>query len=110
MHQTLPPLTRGLIAISDFFRIDWPWILLGFVALAVAAWWALRQPHLRYRWGPDPAEAALARQADPRFQRRAFQPDLEHSQRRRGPNAQGAQNQCRGGRLRTDAPRGTGGH
>jgi len=50
MHQTLPPLTRALIAISDFFRNDWPWILVVLVALALGAWWALRQPHLRYRW------------------------------------------------------------
>ncbi len=50
MKQTLPPLTRGLIAVSSFLREQWPWIILGFVALGVGFAWALRRPAFAFRW------------------------------------------------------------
>lgn len=50
MKQTLPPLTRGLIAVSTFLREQWPWILLGMAAFAIWFYWALRQPKFAFRW------------------------------------------------------------
>lgn len=50
MKQTLPPLTRGLIAVSTFLREQWPWILLGMAALGAWFYWALRQPTFAFRW------------------------------------------------------------
>lgn len=50
MKQTLPPLTRGLIAVSAFLREQWPWILLGMVAFGAWFYWALRQPTFAFRW------------------------------------------------------------
>lgn len=49
-HQTLPLLTRALIAISDFLRWSWPYL----VALGAFATWAgitaLKREPVRYRW------------------------------------------------------------
>ncbi len=50
MKQTLPPLTRGLIAVSAFLREQWPWILLGMAAFGAWFYWALRQPKFAFRW------------------------------------------------------------
>ena len=50
MKQTLPPLTRGLIAVSTFLREQWPWILLGMAAFGAWFYWALRQPKFAFRW------------------------------------------------------------
>ena len=50
MKQTLPPLTRGLIAVSAFLREQWPWILLGMAAFGAWFYWALRQPRFAFRW------------------------------------------------------------
>ena len=49
-HQTLPILTRALIALSDFLRA-WGWLILLGVAGAVAVFLrALRDARLRTRW------------------------------------------------------------
>lgn len=49
-RQTLPWLTRALIATSAFFRATgWLW-LLAIVALAIVAVLALRRPAIRARW------------------------------------------------------------
>lgn len=48
-RQQLPLLTRGLIALSDFLRISWPFLLSGSVALAFTARIALKRPQLRLR-------------------------------------------------------------
>jgi len=54
--QTLPLLTRALIASSDFLRATgWYWLGAAIVA-ALAAVWALRHERLRERW-----QAALLR-------------------------------------------------
>lgn len=50
MKQTLPPLTRGLIAVSAFLREQWPWILLGMAAFGAWFYWAQRQPKFAFRW------------------------------------------------------------
>ncbi|MCY1531494.1 Type II secretion system protein F [compost metagenome] len=48
--QTLPLLTRGLIALSDLVK-HWGWLmLLVLIAAFVAARWALRDPAIRLRW------------------------------------------------------------
>jgi general secretion pathway protein F len=48
--QTLPLLTRGLIALSDLVK-HWGWLmLLVLVAAFVGARWALRDPNVRQRW------------------------------------------------------------
>ncbi|BAU75230.1 GspF family T2SS innner membrane protein variant XcpS [Metapseudomonas furukawaii] len=48
--QTLPLLTRGLIALSDLVK-HWGWLmLLGLLAAALAARWVLRKPAARLRW------------------------------------------------------------
>jgi general secretion pathway protein F len=49
-RQTLPWLTRALIATSAFFRATgWLWLLTG-IALAAVAALALRRPAMRARW------------------------------------------------------------
>ncbi len=48
--QTLPLITRTLIAVSDFVRTGGWWWLLGIVAAFVAFRAALRERHMRYRW------------------------------------------------------------
>ncbi|MBR0565814.1 type II secretion system inner membrane protein GspF [Azoarcus sp. L1K30] len=48
--QALPPLTRGLIAVSNFLR-DWGWLLLLVVAACgLTAHAALRNQEIRRRW------------------------------------------------------------
>ncbi|WP_342245608.1 GspF family T2SS innner membrane protein variant XcpS [Pseudomonas sp. OTU5201] len=48
--QTLPLLTRGLIALSDLVK-DWGWLmLLVLIAALFGARWALRDPDIRRRW------------------------------------------------------------
>ncbi|MDE3735175.1 MULTISPECIES: GspF family T2SS innner membrane protein variant XcpS [Pseudomonas] len=48
--QTLPLLTRGLIALSDLVK-DWGWLmLLVLIAALFGARWALRDPDIRQRW------------------------------------------------------------
>jgi general secretion pathway protein F len=49
-RQTLPLLTRGLIGLSDFLRMAWPFLLLIFVLIAIGAHMALRRPPVRSRW------------------------------------------------------------
>ncbi|MEO5560438.1 MAG: type II secretion system inner membrane protein GspF [Dokdonella sp.] len=50
LHQTLPLPTRALIALSAFLRA-WGWLfLIGLVAAAIAARFALRNDATRYRW------------------------------------------------------------
>lgn len=50
MEQELPFLTRALIAVSDFLRAWWAWLLAGLVIGVVGFRLALRRPHLRYAW------------------------------------------------------------
>ncbi len=49
-RQSLPLLTRGLIALSDFLNVAWPWL----IALIAGGWFgavqALRQEAVRRRW------------------------------------------------------------
>ncbi len=49
-RQTLPLLTRGLIGLSDFLSVAWPWL----TALAVGGWFvirlALQRDALRRQW------------------------------------------------------------
>jgi general secretion pathway protein F len=49
-RQSLPFLTRALIALSDFLRAAWPYLLAGFVGAGIAARYALRREPLRLRW------------------------------------------------------------
>jgi general secretion pathway protein F len=49
-RQSLPWLTRALIALSDFLRGAWPYLLVIAVGAAVAAHTALRRPAARRRW------------------------------------------------------------
>jgi len=50
MDQTLPLLTRMLIAVSDFLRDRWPWLVAGVVAAILFARWLLRRPGPQERW------------------------------------------------------------
>lgn len=49
-RQTLPWLTRGLIAFSDGLRGGWPYLLGLAVAVGLVLPWALRKPAWRRRW------------------------------------------------------------
>ena len=49
-RQSLPLLTRALIALSDFLRASWPYLLALLVGAAAAARMALRRPAARRRW------------------------------------------------------------
>jgi len=50
MDQTLPPLTQGLITVSDFFRERWPILLLGLMAVVVGSRLLLKRPAMRLHW------------------------------------------------------------
>lgn len=48
--QTLPFLTRALIALSDLLRVTWPY-LLGLILLAIVlAKKALKNPQIQFKW------------------------------------------------------------
>ena len=49
-RQSLPVLTRGLIALSHFLRDAWPYLLALVVGSVVAARLALRRQAVRRRW------------------------------------------------------------
>ncbi|MCY7319330.1 MAG: type II secretion system inner membrane protein GspF [Ramlibacter sp.] len=49
-RQSLPLLTRGLIALSDFLRGAWPYLLVIIGGGVAAARAALRRPAARRRW------------------------------------------------------------
>lgn len=49
-RQTLPLLTRGLIAVSDFLRAGWPYVLAIAIGTAVLARAALRRDGPRRAW------------------------------------------------------------
>jgi general secretion pathway protein F len=49
-RQSLPLLTRALIALSDFLRAAWPYLAVALVGGAFAVRHALRRDALRRRW------------------------------------------------------------
>ncbi len=49
-RQGLPMLTRGLIALSGFMQVAWPFLAVALVAAVAAARLALRRETLRRRW------------------------------------------------------------
>lgn len=49
-RQTLPLLTRSLIALSGFLNVAWPWLLAGGVGLWLGGRLALRRDTIRLRW------------------------------------------------------------
>lgn len=48
--QTLPLLTRALIALSGFLQAGWPYLLLTAVLIAFGVRKALSLEHIRYQW------------------------------------------------------------
>ncbi|MCK5893024.1 MAG: type II secretion system inner membrane protein GspF [Endozoicomonadaceae bacterium] len=48
--QTLPLLTRGLIAVSEGFQRYWLWLVMGGVGLFFSVRYALTQPEIQLRW------------------------------------------------------------
>ena len=49
-RQSLPLLTRALIALSNFLRAAWPYIAVLFIAAAIAINYALRRDSIRRSW------------------------------------------------------------
>jgi general secretion pathway protein F len=49
-RQSLPLLTRALIAVSDFLRAAWPYLVVILFGAAMAARMALRRERIRRRW------------------------------------------------------------
>lgn len=49
-RQSLPLLTRALIAVSDFLRATWPYLVTVIIGVAVAARYTLRREGPRRRW------------------------------------------------------------
>ena len=49
-RQSLPLLTRLLIAFSDFMLIAWPWLLAGTAGAITLARFALRRESVKLRW------------------------------------------------------------
>jgi general secretion pathway protein F len=49
-RQGLPLLTRALIALSDFLRIAWPYLVVAIAGCAAGARITLRRPNARRRW------------------------------------------------------------
>ncbi len=50
MNQTLPALTRAMIAASDFLRANWPWLLTTIGGLILLSRLLLRRPAIRAAW------------------------------------------------------------
>ena len=50
MNQTLPVLTRGLIALSDWLQAYGPYLLVVILISSVSFSLALRRPEIRLRW------------------------------------------------------------
>jgi general secretion pathway protein F len=48
-RQSLPLLTTALIALSDFLRASWPYLVAGLAMLVTVAHLALQRPHVRTR-------------------------------------------------------------
>ena len=46
----LPPLTRGLIATSDFLRGNWLLLIIAIAAVSWGIWWLLQKEGPRRRW------------------------------------------------------------
>lgn len=44
LGSQLPPLTRGLIAVSDFFSANWLYMLIGLIGIVIAIWLYIRTP------------------------------------------------------------------
>jgi general secretion pathway protein F len=49
-HQTLPILTRMLIALSTALQVSWVYLLIGFAAIALAINLLLRNQAIRFEW------------------------------------------------------------
>ncbi len=49
MNQALPPLTQGLLSMSDFIQNQWALLLVLFIALWLGFLWTMKQPAGRYR-------------------------------------------------------------
>ncbi|MDG6773663.1 type II secretion system inner membrane protein GspF [Thiomicrorhabdus sp. ZW0627] len=49
MNQTLPPLTQGLLTVSEFIQAQWGWILVLLAAAIVGFKMMMRQSAWRYR-------------------------------------------------------------
>lgn len=49
-RQSLPMLTRALIAVSDFLRVTWPYLVTAVIGVAVAARYILRREGPRRQW------------------------------------------------------------
>lgn len=49
MQQALPPLTQGLLALSDFVQSQWGFLLGGLVMVWLFFVWLMRQPKGRYK-------------------------------------------------------------
>lgn len=59
-HQTLPLLTRALIALSDFLRHDGIYLLLALIASIWGARWTLSHAAYRLRWHETQLQLPLA--------------------------------------------------
>jgi general secretion pathway protein F len=49
-RQSLPLLTRGLIGLSDFLRVAWPYLAVTGIGIGFMVHVALRRPAMRYSW------------------------------------------------------------
>lgn len=49
MEQTLPPLTQGLLSLSDFVQNQWGWLLLGVFGLWLGFVLMMRNPKGRFK-------------------------------------------------------------
>jgi general secretion pathway protein F len=49
MKQDLPPLTQGMISMSDFIQNQWAWLLVGAFVIWGVFIWIMRQPKGRYK-------------------------------------------------------------
>jgi len=49
MDQALPPLTQGLLSLSDFVQNQWGWLLVIVVLIWLGFMWVMRLPAGRYK-------------------------------------------------------------
>ena len=49
MDQALPPLTQGLLSMSDFMQTQWGWLLTGLIIFWLMFVWVMKQPKGRYQ-------------------------------------------------------------
>ena len=104
MHQELPPLTRGLIALSGFLRHYGIVLLIGLVILVVAFIYGLKNENFRYGVHTILLRMPLVQRLIRGSNAGALRPHLQHPHRQRRERAGGIAHFRRGHLQPAHAP------